>query len=155
MVERTLVIVKPDAVQRGLIGSIVERFEKKTLKVVGMKMLQLQDAILREHYAHVVDRPFFDELNGFMQSSPVVVLCLEGLHAVEVVRKISGTDPFVFGTIRGDFTVSSQRKIVHSSDSFDAAQREIERFFLPEELFDYDKDEWKHVLSESDVNPSL
>lgn len=152
MVERTLVIIKPDAVQRGLIGAIIQRFENKTLKVVGTKMLQLKDAILREHYAHVVDRPFFEELSMFMQSSPVLVVCLEGFNAVEVVRKISGTDPFMFGTIRGDFTVSSQRNIVHSSDSVDTANREIERFFEPGELFDYDKDEWKHVLADADLN---
>lgn len=148
--EKTLVIIKPDAVQRGLTGQIIQRYEKKGLKIVGLKMMRLRDAILREHYAHVVDRPFYAELSEFMSSSPVMVLGLEGINAVEVVRKISGTDNFEFGTIRGDFSTSSQRNLVHSSDSLETANNEIERFFEEGELFDYDKDEWKHIYAECD-----
>ena len=148
--ERSLVLIKPDAVQRGLMGKIIDRFESKGLKVVGLKMMHLKDAVLREHYAHVVDRPFFAELAQFMSSSPVVALCLEGLNAVEVVRKLSGTDNFEFGTIRGDFSTSLQKNLVHSSDSLETAQREVPRFFTDDELFEYDKDEWKYVYAQCD-----
>ena len=146
-IEQTLVLIKPDAVQRGLMGEIMTRFEKKGLKISGLKMMNLKEAVLREHYAHVVDRPFYAELAQFMSSSPVVALCLEGLNAVEVVRKLSGTDNFDFGTIRGDYSTSQQRNLVHSSDSLETALNEVERFFLPAELFNYDKDEWKQVYA--------
>jgi len=146
-IEQTLVLIKPDAVQRGLMGEIMTRFEKKGLKISGLKMMNLKEAVLREHYAHVVDRPFYAELAQFMSSSPVVALCLEGLNAVEVVRKLSGTDNFDFGTIRGDYSTSQQRNLVHSSDSLETAVNEVERFFLPAELFNYDKDEWKQVYA--------
>lgn len=145
--EQSLVLIKPDAVQRGLMGEIITRFEKKGLKIVGLKMMNLKEAILKEHYAHVVDRPFYAELSQFMSSSPVVALCLEGLNAVEVVRKLSGTDNFDFGTIRGDYSTSQQRNLVHSSDSIEMAINEVERFFLPAELFDYNKEEWKQVYA--------
>ena len=108
-IEQSLVLIKPDAVQRGLMGKIIGRFEQKGLKVVGLKMMNLKEALLREHYAHVVDRPFYAELSQFMSSSPIVALCLEGLNAVEVVRKLSGTDNFEFGTIRGDYSTSIKK----------------------------------------------
>ena len=149
--EQTLVIIKPDAVQRGLVGKILERYENKGLKIVGFKMMKLKDAILREHYAHVVDEPFFAELSQFMSSSPVVVLVIQGLDVVNVVRKISGTNPFEYGTIRGDLSVSSQRNLVHSSDSLQTAEQEVSRFFEADELFSYDKSEWIHVYSQSDA----
>lgn len=152
--EQSLVIIKPDAVQRGLMGQIIDRFERKGLKIVGLKMMNLKEAVLREHYAHVVDRPFYAELAQFMSSSPVAVLCLEGLNAVEVVRKLSGTDNFEFGTIRGDYSTSSQKNLVHSSDSLETAEREVARFFTAEERFDYDKHEWKHVYAECDHKTS-
>lgn len=145
--ERSLVIIKPDAVQRGLVGEILRRFERKGLKLIALKMMRLDDAILQEHYAHVADKPFFTELSQFMSSSPVVVLCLEGLGAVEIVRLVSGVSPRDMGSIRGDFSLSGQRNIVHSSDSVEAAQKEIHRFFKEEELFQYDKTEWMHTLS--------
>lgn len=150
--ERTIVLVKPDAVQRGLVGEIISRFEKKSLKIVGCKMMKLKEAVLKEHYAHVVDEPFFEELAQFMSQSPVCVLCLEGVEAVKIVRHLSGTDNFQLGTIRGDFSVSLQRNLIHSSDSIDMAQREIPRFFSSEELFDYDKEEWKHVYAAAEKN---
>ncbi len=148
--ERTLILIKPDAIQRGITGKIISRFEQKGLKIVGFKMLKLRDAILREHYAHVVDEPFFEELSRFMSSSPVLAVCLEGLNAVEVVRTSAGTNPMQVGTIRGDFASSGQRNLIHTSDSVEAAKSEIKRFFTDDELFDYDKDEWKHVYAESD-----
>lgn len=149
-VEQSLVLIKPDAVQRGLMGKIIARFEEKGLKIVGLKMMHLKEAVLHEHYAHVVDRPFYAELSQFMSSSPVVALALEGLNAVEVVRKLSGTDNFEFGTIRGDYSNSQQKNLVHSSDSLETAKNEIERFFLPAELFDYHKEEWNHVYAQCD-----
>ena len=149
-IEQSLVLIKPDAVQRGLMGKIIGRFEQKGLKVVGLKMMNLKEALLREHYAHVVDRPFYAELSQFMSSSPIVALCLEGLNAVEVVRKLSGTDNFEFGTIRGDYSTSNQKNLVHSSDSLETAAAEVPRFFLPAELFDYNKEEWKHVYAQCD-----
>jgi len=148
--ERSLVIIKPDAVQRGLVGEITNRFEKKGLKIVGFKMMRLDDAILQEHYAHVAGKPFFRELSRFMSSSPVMVLCLEGLNAVEIVRLVCGVTPADMGSIRGDFSISSQRNIVHSSDSIESAQKELNRFFADSELFQYDKTEWVHTLAKSD-----
>lgn len=149
--ERTLILIKPDAIQRGLAGKIINRFEKKGLKIIGLKMMRLDEAVLREHYAHVVDRPFYQELSQFMSSSPVFALCLEGQNAVELVRKISGTSPEEFGTIRGDFSVSVQKNLVHSSDSLATAKREIDRFFESHELFEYRKDEWKQIYAECDA----
>ncbi len=148
--EQTLILLKPDAVQRGILGQIITRFEQKGLKLIGLKMVKLSDTVLREHYAHVAEEPFFEELASFMSSSPVLAICLEGIGAIEVVRNISGTSPDQFGTIRGDFSVSSQRNLIHSSDSPESALAEIRRFFKEDELFDYDKDEWKHVYAESD-----
>jgi nucleoside-diphosphate kinase len=148
--EETLVLIKPDAIQRGLVGEILRRFERKGLKVIGLKMLRLKEAVLREHYAHVVDKPFFEELSTFMSSSPVVAVALQGIGAIETVRRISGTSPDDLGSIRGDFSVSNQKNMVHSSDSVETAKREIARFFESQELFEYDKDEWKYIFADSD-----
>lgn len=145
--EKTIVLIKPDALQRGLVGEIFKRFEKKSLKIVGCKLMKLKEAVLKEHYSHVVDQPFFEELAQFMSSSPVLVICLEGFNAVELVRKLSGTDNFQFGTIRGDFSVSSQRNLIHSSDSLETAKNEVNRFFSEAELFEYDREEWTHIYA--------
>ena len=149
-IERTLVLIKPDAIQRGLVGKIISRYENKGLKITGFKMMKLKKAVLNEHYAHVVDKPFYMELSHFMSSSPVFALCIEGLNAVEVVRKVSGVDVFEFGTIRGDYSTSIQKNLVHSSDSPDMAEQEIERFFEDEDIFQYEKDEWKQVYADCD-----
>ena len=141
MKERTLVILKPDALQRNILGEIISRFEKKGLKIVGLKMASLSDEVLEEHYAHHKDKPFFADLKGFMKSSPVVLLALEGLEAVGVVRKMAGsTKGFEadMGSIRGDFAMGT-RNIVHASDSKETAEAEIKRFFKEEELFEYHK----------------
>ena len=138
--ETTLVILKPSAVLHGYVGPIVQRFQQKGLVIRGMKMMQLNETILREHYAHLVDRPFFPDLMKSMMASPVIVLALWGKDAVEVVRMMTGAtngrkaDP---GTIRGDFSMSGQENIVHASDSIENAQIELNRFFKPEEIFDY------------------
>ena len=139
--ERTFVILKPVTVQRGLIGEVLNRFEKKGLKLVGMKMIQLDDAILAEHYAHLVDRPFFPGLKRSMKATPVVVCCFEGVDAIEVVRLMAGATngrKALPGTIRGDYSMSGQQNIVHASDGPETAVIEIKRFFKDEELFSYD-----------------
>lgn len=148
--EQTLVIIKPDAIQRGLIGEVTKRLERKGLKLVGMKMLTLYDTLLREHYAHIADKPFFPGISSFMQSSPVIVQCWEGLEAVETVRLLCGITKAraaSAGTIRGDFAMSIQCNVVHASDGVAAARVEVARFFQKDELFDYKKSEYLHVYS--------
>jgi len=138
--EKTLIILKPSCVQRALIGEVVSRFEKKGLRLAGMKMIQLDDAILSEHYSHLKDRPFFQRVKDSMQTCPVVVQCWEGIDAARVVRSLIGVTngrDAAAGTIRGDFSVSSQENIVHASDSADSAKIELKRFFKDEEIFDY------------------
>ena len=140
VMEKTLVLLKPSCVQRQLIGEIVNRFERRGLRVAGMKMMQLSDEILREHYAHLVDRPFFPSLAASMQASPVVALALEGVDAVQVVRTMTGSTngrEAAPGTIRGDYSMSNQQNIVHASDSTSNAEIELKRFFRDEEIFDY------------------
>ncbi len=152
--QRTLIIVKPDALQRNLLGRIITRFEEKGLKIAGMKMMQLSDEILDEHYAHHKDKHFFDDLKGFMKSSPVVLLVLEGVDVIETVRLIVGPTnarEAQAGSIRGDFAMSKSNNIVHASDSLETAKVEIARFFKPEELFDYRKDDWNWVYSEEEL----
>ena len=138
--EQTLVIIKPSAVERGLIGEIITRFQRKGLNIAGLKMMQLGEDILREHYAHLVDRPFFPWILASMMATPVIVVCVKGTDAVNVVRMMTGTtngSKAAPGTIRGDFSVSSQENIVHASDSVENAEIEIKRFFKSEEIFDY------------------
>lgn len=141
MMERTLIILKPCAIQRGLIGEIVSRFEKKGLFLVGMKMIWLTDEILVEHYSHLKDEPFFQSLKESMGSCPVIVCCWEGIDAVKVVRKIIGLTSgreSLPGTIRGDYSVSVQENVVHAADSLENAAIELKRFFDDKELFIYD-----------------
>ena len=138
--ETTLVLIKPSGVQRGLAGKIIARFEQKGLIIAGTKMMQLNDSILREHYAHLVDRPIFPSLERSMQSSPIIALALRGVDAVAVVRAMTGVTNSrnaAPGTIRGDFGMSGQENIVHASDSPENAAIEVARFFKPEEVFDY------------------
>ncbi len=139
--ERTLVILKPDAVNRGLIGMIIQRFEQRGLKVVGMKMDWLKREKLEEHYAHLKDKPFFPDLIEFMSKSPVVLIVLEGRNAVQLVRNMCGTtdaNKAAPGTIRGDFAISTSRNVIHASDSLETAKAEVARFFKEEELFNYE-----------------
>ena len=138
--EQTFVILKPSTIQRSLVGDVIERFQRKGLFITGIKMMQLDEEILRVHYAHLVDRPFFPSLVKSMMATPVIVMVLKGKDVVEVVRSMVGAtnsrkaDP---GTIRGDFGMSGQENIVHASDSPENAVIEINRFFKPEEIFDY------------------
>lgn len=138
--EQTLVIIKPSAIHRGLIGDIITLFQRKGLIITGMKMMQLDETILREHYAHLVDRPFFPSLLESMMATPVIVMCIEGKDAVEVVRLMTGATngrKALPGTIRGDFSMSGQENIIHASDSVENGQIELARFFKPEEIFNY------------------
>ena len=140
--ERTLVITKPDALQRNLLGEIVSRLEKKGLKLVGLNMMSIDDLKVEEHYKHHLDKPFFASLKKFMQSSPVVCMVLEGIEAVSAVRLIAGETKgraADAGTIRGDLSMSIQANVVHVSDSEENAKLEIDRFFTKDELFDYKK----------------
>ncbi|HET6385098.1 MAG TPA: nucleoside-diphosphate kinase [Armatimonadota bacterium] len=142
--ERTLVLLKPDAVQRGILGEVLSRFERKGLKLAGLKMVQLDDARLATHYSHLVGRPFYPRLAEFMKSTPIVAACWEGLDAVRVVRDhlvggITNARNDAAGTIRGDFGMSTQSNLAHASESVAAANEEIPRFFEDDEIFDYDR----------------
>ncbi len=140
MIEKTLVILKPCTVQRGLIGEIVNRFERKGLRLAGMKMVQLTDEVLSEHYSHLSSKPFFQRVKDSMMTSPVIVCCWEGVDAIQAVRALAGPTNGRLaapGTIRGDYSMSFQENIVHTSDSPETAQIELKRFFKPDELFDY------------------
>lgn len=152
--ESTLVILKPSALQRGLVGEVIDRFQKKGLLIHGIKMMQLGDAILREHYAHLVDRPFFPDLVQSMSATPVIVMCVYGKDAVEVVRQLTGATnsrKAAPGTIRGDFSMSGQENLVHSSDSLETAKVELERFFRPEEIFDYKPLVWRALYAPDEL----
>ena len=138
--QQTLVILKPSCVQRNLIGEVISRIERRGIIISAMKMMQLDEKILREHYAHLVDKPFFPSLAQSMMASPVICMVLKGVDIVEVFRKMTGVtngrkaEP---GTLRGDFCMSGQANIIHASDSPENAEIEINRFFKPEEIFDY------------------
>ncbi len=140
--ERTLIIFKPDAVQRGLCGEILTRFEKKGLQVVGMKLMTIPQATAEQHYAPPKERPFYPGLVKFMTSSPVVVLALQGLKAIEIARGMMGAtfgSKAAPGTIRGDYGVSNSYNLIHGSDSPEAAAKELSLFFKPEELLAWDQ----------------
>ncbi|MDB5244650.1 MAG: ndk [Parcubacteria group bacterium] len=149
--ERTLIIFKPDAIQRGLLGEVVTRFERKGLKIVGMKMMQLEDAIIEAHYIHIKDKPFFGSIKKFIQSSPVVVMALSGIGAVEATRLIVGPTKgyeAAAGTIRGDFSLSTQSNLVHASDSVENGKIEVDRFFKEDELFAYKRNDFDFINAE-------
>jgi len=138
--EQTLVIIKPDAVARGLVGELTTEFERKALKLAGCKMIWLDNEVLSEHYAHLREKPFFGRIAAFMSSLPVVVQCWEGLEAVRVVREMAGVTNgrnAAAGSIRGRFSMSVQCNLVHASESAEAAREEVARFFRPEEIFSY------------------
>jgi len=140
--EKSLIILKPDTVQRGLVGQILTRFEAKGLKVVAMKMMRISRELAERHYGEHQGKPFFSDVVGYITSAPVIVAVLEGPSAVTVIRQMLGaTDGRKAppGTIRGDFGISTRYNLVHGSDSLESAQREINLFFKPEELLDYDR----------------
>jgi len=140
MLDKTLVILKPSAVQRGLSGEIIHRFERKGLILAGLKMVWLSDEILSEHYAHLKNEPYFQRVKDSMRICPVIVCCLKGKDAVRVVRTLTGVTnsrEALPGTIRGDFSMSMTENILHAADSPESAEIEIQRFFNENELFDY------------------
>jgi len=152
--ERTLILIKPDAIQRGLIGRIITRFEEKGLKLVGVKFLKLSDALLNEHYSHLADKPFFGGIRRFMQLTPVIAICLEGLDCVETVRGLCGitkSREAAPGTIRGDWAMSIQANLVHASDSVETAEKEVPRFFETTELFEYSSSLTSTIYSEDEL----
>jgi nucleoside-diphosphate kinase len=145
--EQTLVLVKPDGVQRGLAGQVILRLEQRGLKLVAMKLMQVDEALARQHYGEHVGRPFFPGLVDFITSGPVVAMVWEAENAINLVRQTMGaTDPVnsAPGTIRGDFGVNIGRNIVHGSDGLESAKREISLFFRPEEILSYNRsaDPW-------------
>lgn len=151
--ERTLVLLKPDAVNRRLCGEILRRFETRGLKFVGMKMLRVTPELSRQHYAEHVNKPFYPQLESFITAGPLVALALEGPEAISVVRTMLGptngrqAGP---GTIRGDFGLSRQMNLVHASDGPDAAVRELAIYFRPDELYTYETplDAWSLASDE-------
>lgn len=140
-VTQTLVLIKPDGIQRGMLGQIIKAFEDKGLAIIGVRSFIFTDELLREHYAHLADKPFFKGIADFMKSDICVALCIAGVDAVEVVRKMVGVTngrEASAGTIRGDYSMSIQKNLVHASDSLEAAEAEIARFFpegVPGERF--------------------
>lgn len=141
--EKSLVLIKPDAMQRGLAGEIVTRLERKGLKIIAMKMLQMDKNLAQRHYAIHKGKVFFDKLVDFITSSPTIAIVFQGKDAVGVIRRTMGeTDPVKAqaGTIRGDFGLDIEHNLIHGSDSAENASKEIELFFSTEEIIDYHKD---------------
>ena len=141
--ERSLVLIKPDAVQRGLAGEIIGRLERKGFKIVAMKMLHMDINLAGRHYAIHRGKPFFEGLVGFITSSPLIAIVLQGENAVQITRQMMGdTDPARApgGTIRGDFGIDMGHNLIHGSDSVENASSEIALFFSPAEILDYDRD---------------
>lgn len=152
--QTTLVLLKPDAILRGLAGQIIDRFARRGLLLVGCKMMQLSDEILKEHYAHIADKPFFPGVMASMQRTPVIALALAGVDAAAVARAMAGTTNArnaAPGTIRGDFAVSIQNNIVHISEDAAAAAVEVPRFFAADELFTPTAEQTVFVYSPDEI----
>ena len=149
--ERSLVLIKPDAIQRALAGEIISRVEKRGLKIVATRMLQMDAALAQRHYAIHKDRIFFHELVSFITSSPVIAIVFQGKNGIEIIRQTMGdTDPAKAkpGTIRGDFGLDIGHNVIHGSDSVESALKEIDLFFTPKEIFDYQRDIDKWITGE-------
>jgi nucleoside-diphosphate kinase len=141
--ERTLVLIKPDGVQRGLSGAIIARFERRGLRIVAMKMIHMDKALAQRHYAVHQNKPFFNDLVKFITANPIIAAVFEGKNAVEVVRQTMGETNSAKaspGTIRGDFGIDLQYNLVHGSDSVENAAKEISIFFSPDEIYQYSRD---------------
>lgn len=149
-IQQAVILVKPDGLQRGLVGEIVGRFERKGLKIVGMKMMVLTDEIIDAWYAHHKEKPFFGGLKGFMMSAPIVAMLVEGVECIDAVRIITGATKARSadaGSIRGDLAMSQQLNLIHASDSPENAAKERDLIFSDEELFEYDRDIEVHVYA--------
>lgn len=152
--ERSVILIKPDGLQRGLVGQIIHRFERKGLKLVGIKMLGLTDPILDEWYVHHKDKPFFKGLKSYMQSSPVIAMLWEGVEAVVAVRKLTGVTKgreAEAGSIRGDLAMSQQLNLIHASETTQIAQKEEKLIFRPEEVFRYSRTLEPHIYTEEEL----
>lgn len=152
--EQTLIIIKPCAIRRDLIGEIIHRFEMKGMQLCGIKMMQLDDKILNEHYAHLVGRPYFQRIKNSMMKTPVVVSVWKGVDIVEIAHHMAGATngrEATPGTIRGDYSVSIQENIVHTSDTVENAKSEIARFFKEEEIFDFNQLSNSVLYAENEV----
>ena len=152
--EKTLVIIKPCALQRGLAGEVISRFEKKGLKLVALKMYRFTKEKCAEHYSHLVNKPFYPIIESSMMAAPVILCCLEGIDAVEVVREMTGSTngrKALPGTVRGDLCMSHQENIVHASDSRESAVAELARFFSPEDYFEYDSPLFNYLYASDEV----
>ncbi|XP_077590275.1 nucleoside diphosphate kinase, mitochondrial isoform X1 [Stigmatopora nigra] len=146
--ERTLIAVKPDGVQRRLVGQIIRRFEQRGFQLVGLKMLRVSGELLSQHYSQLTQKPFYPSLEEYMTSAPVVVMVWEGHNVIQTSRAMVGpTNPAVApaGTVRGDFSLHVSRNVVHASDSLEGAQREIQLWFQPKELVKWDC--WDQTLT--------
>ncbi len=153
--ERSVVLIKPDGMQRGLIGEVIKRLEQKGLKVVAMKMVNLDDALLDQWYAHHADKPFFASIKAYMKSSPVIAMLWEGKDVALTIRKLLGVTlarEAEAGTIRGDFAMSQQYNIVHASESSEIAKKEEALMFKPEEIFKWDKADFKNIYLENELS---
>jgi nucleoside-diphosphate kinase len=152
MSERTLILIKPDGVQRGLVGRLLDRYEQRGLRLVGLKLMRADRELAERHYAVHSEKPFFGGLVDFIVSSPLVALAVEGPNAIAVCRAINGaTRPHEAapGSIRGDFALETGQNLVHASDSAETAEAELALWFAPDELFDYDRDIDRWVLGPS------
>lgn len=141
MIQKSFVMMKPDAVQRRLMGKILSRFEEKGLQIVAVKLMQINEDLAKTHYGEHADKPFFGSLIEYITSSPSLAMVIEGEEAISTIRKLVGaTNPLEadFGTIRGDFAMDTGRNIIHASDSPDSAEREINLFFNEDEICDYE-----------------
>ncbi len=141
MMQKTVVLIKPDGLQRGLVGEIMHRFERKGLKLVGIKMIRLTDNILENWYFHHKDKSFFKDLKDFMEWTPVVAMVWQGLDSIAAVRKVVGITKAreaEAGSIRGDFGMSGSQNIIHASDSEESSEKEMGLIFNGDEIFDYD-----------------
>lgn len=148
--ETTLVLIKPDGLQRGLLGEILKRFENKGLKIAGIKMLRMDEVLMNEHYGKYSDKPFFGDLTKYITSAPIVAIAVSGLRAVSTVRTLVGVTKAYEaapGTIRGDFAMSVQSNLVHASDPEEDPAGEVKRFFKDHELFDYQRPDFEYVYS--------
>ena len=151
--ERTLVLIKPDAMQRSLAGEIVARLERRGLRIVAMRLFQMNEALARRHYAEHKGKPFFEGLISYITSCPIIAAVFEGTNAVEVVRKTMGaTNPAAAepGTIRGDLALETGRNLIHGSDSLESARREIALFFRDDEVHTYPRDVDRWVFEAPD-----
>ncbi len=153
--QKSVVLLKPDALQRGLVGNIISRFEKKGLKLMALKMMYLNQEMLEKWYEHHKEKPFFADLTSFMTSGPIVAMLWEGLECIAAVRKLCGVTTGYeaeAGSIRGDFSMSQQHNVIHASDSPETAKKEQELIFDKDEVFDYDKGEYLWVYSLEERN---